>query len=913
MWIPKFKMARQLKGKPTETYKQKKERREENRKIQQQLTTVVLPILGVIVVILVAYVLSINSTTASTKQSRLPKKLVLQEKTAEGSKSNSSIGTMFDATKLPRKSFSKLPTAAGATSRKYSSRTAATTTSSLFARQPKSVQTSITESTKITLPAIRAQSSHQTLTVSERKALHRKILHKNVGDKQKKTAPFTRMYDFKHSHARSAQKMENELMKKQSEVKEKRDAQERIIFPSEERENEEVMMTTHDVNPRSKNAATRYKKCNEKRKVNNKKNEETIQTVETKRQERMESELSADLIEDTNASILLRHSVESDSLDELVIKDFVIRMVESKPDVATTSLPVIEQAIIESKKLKDSLDSIRKRFQVKIATEAVKQREKDESIFLNIVPTTEPYNFADSEEELLNERDIEFDMNEQNSEITNHCKRDNVEDFENPHFSDLPSDVSENVSVSIDKNVAMKKTEDKGDNLLERPNSSQSAQSQQEKDAQKFRELLESGALRSSITTDQFEEGVLDLLLRQSDSLWDPVVPGGIPIAFLIPSKNYQKSLLDTSITEKNLRSPMIKRPEAKTPGSLTSEEEVDFDNVTENFADHRNLLMHELPEFSYEPFPQYCQGQQFRNIIDIDEQKNSDDIIDVHKINFDDLNENVAEPTFDFEKAKILDDLQIKMRIYQRLKGNGETFSKQTPEIRLITYLEAFKHNLKHFNGLFGIDENEIFRENYVTFSDLKSFCHKIPLFDGEIIRDVRNCRHHFELMKSIYKKILKFIQQSEQPQSFQINDGEIFRRFVLVADGRICARLKSCDSQNSLGISRNHTTAAKKYESQLKVKQSSQEQTTRNQLEHQAHIEKPEKIKKSVSFSDNIKQKNIEKIENETFKNTHQQNSRVCDGWTMLDIRQVRDLIEQARSVQAKRRNVSNVRKKA
>ncbi|KAG4072171.1 hypothetical protein HA402_015670 [Bradysia odoriphaga] len=49
-------MARQLKGKPTETYKQKKERREENRKIQEQLTTVVLPIVGVLVVALVAYI-----------------------------------------------------------------------------------------------------------------------------------------------------------------------------------------------------------------------------------------------------------------------------------------------------------------------------------------------------------------------------------------------------------------------------------------------------------------------------------------------------------------------------------------------------------------------------------------------------------------------------------------------------------------------------------------------------------------------------------------------------------------------------------------------------------------------------------------------------------------------------------------
>lgn len=49
-------MARQLKGKPTETLKQKKERREENRKIQQQLTTVVLPIVGVLALALIAYV-----------------------------------------------------------------------------------------------------------------------------------------------------------------------------------------------------------------------------------------------------------------------------------------------------------------------------------------------------------------------------------------------------------------------------------------------------------------------------------------------------------------------------------------------------------------------------------------------------------------------------------------------------------------------------------------------------------------------------------------------------------------------------------------------------------------------------------------------------------------------------------------
>lgn len=47
---------RQLKGKVKETRKQKKERREENAKIQQQIHSIVLPVLGAIVLLIGAYV-----------------------------------------------------------------------------------------------------------------------------------------------------------------------------------------------------------------------------------------------------------------------------------------------------------------------------------------------------------------------------------------------------------------------------------------------------------------------------------------------------------------------------------------------------------------------------------------------------------------------------------------------------------------------------------------------------------------------------------------------------------------------------------------------------------------------------------------------------------------------------------------
>lgn len=47
---------RQLKGKVKETRKQKKERREENVKIQEQLKTIVLPAAGVIALLIVVYV-----------------------------------------------------------------------------------------------------------------------------------------------------------------------------------------------------------------------------------------------------------------------------------------------------------------------------------------------------------------------------------------------------------------------------------------------------------------------------------------------------------------------------------------------------------------------------------------------------------------------------------------------------------------------------------------------------------------------------------------------------------------------------------------------------------------------------------------------------------------------------------------
>lgn len=47
---------RQLKGKVKETRKQKKERKMENVEIQNQMKTVVLPVLGVLVLVIAAFV-----------------------------------------------------------------------------------------------------------------------------------------------------------------------------------------------------------------------------------------------------------------------------------------------------------------------------------------------------------------------------------------------------------------------------------------------------------------------------------------------------------------------------------------------------------------------------------------------------------------------------------------------------------------------------------------------------------------------------------------------------------------------------------------------------------------------------------------------------------------------------------------
>lgn len=57
---------RQLKGKVKETRKQKKERREENAKIQQQIHSIVLPVLGAIVLLIGAYVFIKSRPSAAT-------------------------------------------------------------------------------------------------------------------------------------------------------------------------------------------------------------------------------------------------------------------------------------------------------------------------------------------------------------------------------------------------------------------------------------------------------------------------------------------------------------------------------------------------------------------------------------------------------------------------------------------------------------------------------------------------------------------------------------------------------------------------------------------------------------------------------------------------------------------------------
>lgn len=490
---------------------------------------------------------------------------------------------------------------------------------------------------------------------------------------------------------------------------------------------------------------------------------------ENLRKQKLEFDLPDDLIEDTEIpDSLLQLSDESDSLDGFVIKDFTVRVVESEPDANTTSLPITEQVMIESKKLKDMIESVKDRFQVKVAREKFSERGKKEisvrakgkfQFFDDIEAnnresgnrTIPSDNIIDSEnwgsvalpkplldfvepesseEDFLNETDMRFDdvfgvdnvlepaairatpaidhktlsQNQRRAETSPEFVQ-KIEDLQSPQFSDhISSDESVQeispVHFKISDNSKMatpfaaKRDEKKFTTNPNVPTESETKtvvpETQHEKDVRQLKELLSSGALTTSMANQRFEEGVLDLLLRQSDSLWDPVV-SGIPITYFIPSKNHEMGLLDTSINDADLMSPLIKPSGKKLPEYMQSlETEWNTNNessgksvemfVEENYVvDDKNELLPGLSQFSYRP---NVHRKKIPNIMDSESEaddSSSDGILSDSEMNFDELTQNVAEPTYDFRLGKKIDDSEMKARIIRKVKEKNKALLANT------------------------------------------------------------------------------------------------------------------------------------------------------------------------------------------------------------------------------------------
>lgn len=664
----------------------------------------------------------------------------------------------------------------------------------------------------------------------------------------------------------------------------------------------------------------------------NRSNLEAIKFRDNLRQQRMESELDKRTIQDTDDSLLLRNSDESDSLDELVIKDFTVRVVQSETDAAISSLPITEQAIIESNKLRDSIESIRQRFQVKVARDKFAERGKQNRpvpktqvvrssvtptsdttkqssspsvrttpVNVNIMDSTnygnaalakplfdydeppEELHFTTSDEDFLNEEDMQFDdvfgddnlaepatlgkapqpqlqQNYQTStpqrqplKIPKQTEKlldsdENIEDFESPQFSDesIPSS-DDSVQIIPQQGDARLPSGDQSKGKIETNDKSASnrieTETQQDKDIKKIKELLDSGALKLSIANQQFEDGVLDLLLRQSTSLWDPVV-GGIPIAYVVPSQNHEKGLLDTSINETHLESPLIKKAAKTLPGYMvslenewtTNSEPIDMNN---NVVDDEHVLVPGIPKFTYEPLPDDPYRRKVPNIMDSEEEsEESDGILADHEMNFDDLTNDTAEPTFNFRGSSFLYDLEMKMKSLRRLKENIDPLAAVSNQS---SPLGVFNQNRQQFNALFGIGQNEKLGKKCVTSNDIDSLYNRTPSIDSRIVRNVPNCPYHLGLLQMIYKKIRKFISQPEQPCSSHTQDNlnEMMERFNRIKDGHICARIQICPTGRNVESSH--------------VRNDQATQTTQV-CYTKPPVDDPIKVRRSVSFADSL-----------------------------------------------------------
>lgn len=730
----------------------------------------------------------------------------------------------------------------------------------------------------------------------------------------------------------------------------------------------------------------------------------------------MDFELPSGMIQDIDVSMLLQYSDDSDSLDELVIKDFSPHVVESEPDA---SLPITVQALIESNKLQEAIESVKQRFQVKVARDKTAERgnqqiqvPKTQNISpilgkvkqiiqkpqlssnidgnINQIATrATPVSIIDtenwgggvldrplidqikpvedqlgstSEEDFLNESDMQFDdhfgvanvleptsfanvpprhQQPKNHETSRNSidSLGNVEDLENPQFGDLPSDESVNYDISANAEGNIESFEDPQfpsdtssidhnlDSAVEKSKVDSVHETQHDRDIKKLKELLDNGTLTSSVTNQRFEEGVLDLLLRQSDSLWDPVVAGEIPITHFIPSRNYEKCLLDTSIDENNLHSPLIKKPVPKLPAYMESLEnelttnitpaDIDVDMNNNTVTDYENVLVEGLPKFSYEPAQRNLYRKKIRNIMDSeDEADDSVDILDDDEMNYDDLVNNAAEPTYDFKKAQLLDDLEIKLRLLERQSNNVHRNSSQ-PESRPCD-LEVFNQNRHQFNALFGFVQNGTINNQYVASNEIETMYKNTPAIDNRIMRDVDNCQHHFQLMKSIYAKIIQFMSQAEQPVSSQMhnNFAEIMKTFNKIKDGRICARLPACPTENSVKTP-NGIRDRIDVSPQKKPTQKTEVNPTQNLSQYQHPIQNPVKIRKSVSFADSVEENGSVANTKSKSSNKSQQKQGVDNDsglivkkWTTLNIKEVKDLIEHARLAQGKYKSSTNGR---
>lgn len=562
--------------------------------------------------------------------------------------------------------------------------------------------------------------------------------------------------------------------------------------------------------------------------VADKKATEKLQQNIAKVSARTGTQLPDELIFDTDRSVLVDSSSSNDSLKDLVIRRADVNEIfESETDDDVSDLPTKQQAIIASNQLADTLESIQYRYRIKVARDKYKKSREPAAQVPEIqLPIATEQSFEDAV------------VAAQQQTPARAPARALV-------ISPPPSPVPSPVRAPIPSPVSEPRINE-------------------EEDLRQLTEYLASRVNHSSLIDENTEQSIIELLLRQSDSLWDPIVVYGIPIGHFIPSRSDERSLLDTS-TDK------------KSDDSILADDEMNFDDLidviepTNEYVETEEEILKQI-NAKNDYYRELISGRGDETRPKLQHPTKTVEVPSSKALKVP----STKTPEVPSTKAPKVPSTKAPTEPSTKppkVPSTKSNHSLPTPQlVETASRIPPSEDTINSFLRLIEFDENEPEYGYYVDVEQLE-----IPaFFYNRIIRNVDNCPHHIAMVRALYNKYRKYYSQPRSSTDSTIEGDRIFYEVVrLLADGRICARLTSCGTGTSTST-RYDRNSVENSSSQVTERQSSENEFSRKAFEwmgpmvtiprkekrideryeeSKSDATETTKMRKSVSFSNNVK----------------------------------------------------------